>query len=344
MDIAKLLDRLAEDARRVVGMEQSAVLLGDHLQPETYMVVAAQGAGQDLIGRRFPRGHGLGGLVMRSGRPLVLPEYDRIGRPIDDPAAIGVYAAASAPIAWDGAVRGALSVATRERGRRLSVEEFELLAELAELAAVALDHHEQRADLSPTTDAQVSALLTALELCDPRTMEHSEETARIARLAGERLGLRSEELWEMGLAARLHDVGKVRVPPEILGKPAVLSGEERQIVEQHPVWGAQLVAAIPGLQAVAVLVRHHHERIDGTGYPSGLRADRIPPAARIIAACDAYGAMTEDRPYRAAMSEADALAELRRGAGTQFDPAVVDALSSVVLGGTEARPREPALA
>ena len=97
--------------------------------------------------------------------------------------------------------------------------------------------------------------------------------------------------------------------------------------------GAELVTRIPGLQVVALVVRHHHERFDGRGYPSGLAGERIPPAARIVSACDAYGAMTQDRPYRRALSSAEALEELRRGAGTQFDPSVVEALCDEVEAG-----------
>jgi HD-GYP domain-containing protein (c-di-GMP phosphodiesterase class II) len=144
------------------------------------------------------------------------------------------------------------------------------------------------------------------------------------------MGLDRMELLELELAALLHDVGKLRVPREILSKPGPLSESERRLMQNHPAWGAELVSGVPGLQAVALIVRHHHERVDGAGYPSRLSGVRIPAASRIMAVCDAYGAMTEARPYREERSPRRALSELREEAGTQFDEAVVDALEAEV--------------
>jgi HD-GYP domain-containing protein (c-di-GMP phosphodiesterase class II) len=152
----------------------------------------------------------------------------------------------------------------------------------------------------------------------------------LARMTGKRMDLDAVELLELELAALLHDVGKLRVPREILRKPGALTDRERSLMRNHPMWGAELVSGVPGLQAVALIVRHHHERIDGSGYPSGLSGVRIPVASRIMAVCDAYGAMTERRPYRRERAPQKALAELREQAGSQFDPAVVDALEAEV--------------
>jgi HD-GYP domain-containing protein (c-di-GMP phosphodiesterase class II) len=144
------------------------------------------------------------------------------------------------------------------------------------------------------------------------------------------MGLDRVELLELELAALLHDVGKLRVPRELLRKPAPLTESERRLMRNHPVWGAELVSGVPGLQAVALIVRHHHERVDGTGYPGRLSGVRIPVGSRIMAVCDAYGAMTESRPYRGERPPHEALAELHRKAGSQFDPAAVEALDAEV--------------
>ncbi len=116
----------------------------------------------------------------------------------------------------------------------------------------------------------------------------------------------------------------------VLRKPGKLDPDEWSIVEQHPAWGAEMLAKLPELAGVAALVRYEHERWDGNGYPDGLRGEEIPLPSRIVFACDAYHAMTSDRPYRAARASHEALREMRRGAGTQFDPAVVAALEAVV--------------
>jgi HD-GYP domain-containing protein (c-di-GMP phosphodiesterase class II) len=134
-------------------------------------------------------------------------------------------------------------------------------------------------------------------------------------------------------AALLHDVGKIRIPNEIINKPGPLTPDEWAIVRRHPGDGAEMLQRVGGFLAeIAVLVRHHHERFDGSGYPDGLAGEAIPLIARVIAACDAYSAMTTDRAYRPAMPPADAISELQRGSGSQFDPQVVQALCQVVAG------------
>ena len=127
-------------------------------------------------------------------------------------------------------------------------------------------------------------------------------------------------------AARLHDVGKLAVPDTILRKPGPLDEAEWAVMRRHPEWGADRVGSVPGLERLGVLVGYHHERWDGRGYPNGLEGEAIPLASRVISVCDAFEAMVSDRPYRASLDVAAALAELIAGAGSQFDPAVVAAV------------------
>jgi HD-GYP domain-containing protein (c-di-GMP phosphodiesterase class II) len=143
---------------------------------------------------------------------------------------------------------------------------------------------------------------------------------------GECMGMTQAQLSELEFAARLHDVGKIGVPDAVLRKQGPLEGAEWEIMRQHPAWGAEMLCRVPGLKRVSRIVRHAHERWDGEGYPDRLRREDIPLASRIILACDAYNAMTSDRPYRDALRPWIAVSELREGAGGQFDPDVVDAL------------------
>ena len=146
-----------------------------------------------------------------------------------------------------------------------------------------------------------------------------------------RLGVSGEELRNLEFGALLHDVGKILVPNEIINNPGRLTDEQFEIVKRHPVDGQALLDRIGGVLAdVGEIVRSHHERWDGGGYPDGLVAEQIPLGARIICACDSFSAMTTDRSYRRAMTLDDALAELNRCSGTQFDPAVVTALEQVM--------------
>ena len=134
-----------------------------------------------------------------------------------------------------------------------------------------------------------------------------------------------DEIEQVRHASELHDVGKVAIPDAILGKPGALTGEEWQFVRRHPVIGERIILAAPALARVAALVRASHERWDGGGYPDALAGDRIALGARIVAVADAFEAMIAGRPYRAARTADEALEELRRHAGTQFDPDVVEA-------------------
>jgi putative nucleotidyltransferase with HDIG domain len=201
---------------------------------------------------------------------------------------------------------------------------------LAELAATqigalltAFDHEERAQRLYRETLASLS---NALEAKDAVTSQHTEEVVRLAVAVAAELELELEMVRSVELGAVLHDIGKVRVPEAILNKPGPLTEDEWVVMRTHPEVGEQILRPIQSLRAILPIVRHHHERWDGTGYPDRLVARAIPLGARIVAACDAYRAMTEDRPYRAALSEAEARKELKLGAGSQFDEECVDAL------------------
>ena len=175
----------------------------------------------------------------------------------------------------------------------------------------------------------IGALVEALAATDGATARHSLEVAELAARVARRLGLDRVDQLEVQLAALLHDVGKLHLPRELLRRPGPLSTREWELMRHHPEWGAAAVAAIPGLEAVAMLVGLHHERPDGAGYPHRLAHGRIPIASRIVSVCDAYCAMTGGRHYRPTLAPADAMRELERHAGTQFDKQVVASLANV---------------
>jgi HD-GYP domain-containing protein (c-di-GMP phosphodiesterase class II) len=176
--------------------------------------------------------------------------------------------------------------------------------------------------------ATVDALAETLGLRDGETQAHCRRVVDLAARLGERLRLDEESLRELHYAARVHDIGKVGVPDAILHKRGPLDDLEAELLREHSGWGAELVVRIPGLERVAVIVRHHHERYDGLGYPDGLAADEAPLESRILAVADAYVAMNEDRPYRRALSRPAVRRELLVGRARQFDPDVVDALEA----------------
>ena len=201
---------------------------------------------------------------------------------------------------------------------------------LAELAAaqigglLAAFEHEERAQR--VYRETLASLSNALEAKDAVTSQHTEEVVRLAVAVAAELELDLEAVRTVELGAVLHDIGKVRVPEAILNKPGPLDEAEWVVMRTHPEVGEQIVRPIQSLQAILPIVRHHHERWDGTGYPDGLSGRAIPVGARIVAVCDAYRAMTEDRPYREALGPDAARRELEEGSGTQFDPDSVAAL------------------
>ena len=173
--------------------------------------------------------------------------------------------------------------------------------------------------------AMLCALVTAVDTKDRYTRRHSEDVLSYCLQIAEELGLDEEARHTVAVAALLHDVGKVGVPDHVLRKPGRLSDAEFEAVRQHPTMGAAIVGAVPGFEKTLDAVRHHHERWDGKGYPSGLRGKETPLIARLMAVADAFSAMTTDRPYRKSTGKAKALAILAAGAGTQWDPECVGA-------------------
>jgi putative nucleotidyltransferase with HDIG domain len=170
-----------------------------------------------------------------------------------------------------------------------------------------------------------------IEADDQGTGTHSRDVVSLVIGVAERMGLTGRDRRNAEFGALLHDVGKVRVPKEIINKPGSLTDLEWLVIKQHTVWGEEMLKAVGGiLGEVGSIIRSCHERYDGAGYPDGLRGKNIPLIARIIFACDAFSAMTTDRSYRRARPAADALAELRRNAGTQFDPRVTAILVAII--------------
>ena len=229
------------------------------------------------------------------------------------------------PIVADGRVWGLVEVYdSRPRGFPAAERHLAELA-VAQIGGLlaAFEHEERAQRLYRETLASLS---NALEAKDAVTSQHTEEVVRLAVAVATELELDLEAVRNVELGAVLHDIGKVRVPEAILNKPGPLDDEEWTVMRTHPEVGERILEPIQSLRAILPIVRHHHERWDGAGYPDRLTGRAIPLGARVVAVCDAYRAMTEDRPYRKAMDEADARRELESCSGVQFDPDCVAAL------------------
>ena len=247
---------------------------------------------------------------------------------------------ASVPDGQTGAVAAAASQALTEHGGGFHItasygaillpEESQDVTEAMQLVDQRMYAQKTSGRRSPDRQSR-DVLLRALQERNPDLAQRHAAVARLAGAIGERMDLPAEERAQLRQAAELHDVGKLAIPEEVLNKPGPLEPAEWAFVRRHTLIGERIIGAAPALAGAAKLVRSTHERLDGSGYPDGLAGDQIPLGARIIAVSDAFTAMTSPRPHAAQLTVPKAIAELRRCAGTQFDPTVVDACSELVV-------------
>jgi diguanylate cyclase (GGDEF)-like protein len=251
--------------------------------------------------------------------PFVLRPDELADRNLEQPDPETSYAIAPFGV---GRRRGCIVAAVPatdfpERGLRL-------LGGLAHQAQLAIANASNYEGLEQTFVSTVEALANALEANDEYTSMHARWITDLALRVGDELALDKSGLKRLELGALLHDIGKIGIPSEILSKPGRLTAEERMLIETHPELGERIIAPIDRLQEVRTIVRHCHERWDGDGYPDKIAGEEIPLESRIVFVCDAYHAMTTDRPYRKRLSHPEAVRRLREGAGTQFDGRVVE--------------------
>lgn len=232
----------------------------------------------------------------------------------------------------DGSLYGTLCAASHVARHDLGQRDVNFVRVIARVISENLEREQGEQESRRLQDQAVAgqALLAAVEARDSYTGQHSRTVVSLARQVAGRLGLDRGEMEVVAQVALLHDLGKLSIPDRILSKPGPLDHEEWEVMRRHPDIGARVVLSIPGLAHLAAAIRAGHERWDGDGYPQRLAGESIPIAGRITLVCDAYDAMTSDRPYRAARPDAEARAELARQAGAQFCPRCTEALLAVL--------------
>jgi len=246
---------------------------------------------------------------------------------VEPAATTPIVAAASQALSEHG---GGFSI-TASYGAILLPQESQEVVEAMRLVDQRMYTQKTSKRRSPDRQSR-DVLLRALEERNPELAERHTAVARLAEAIGERMGLVDGDRAQMRQAAELHDIGKLAIPEELLHKPRPLDAEEWAFVRRHPLIGERIIGAAPALAGAAKLVRSTHERFDGSGYPDGLAGQQIPLGARIIAVCDAFTAMTFPRSYAPHLAVLEAIAELRNCAGSQFDPAIVDAIANLAVG------------
>ncbi|MBI4322199.1 MAG: HD-GYP domain-containing protein, partial [Chloroflexi bacterium] len=240
----------------------------------------------------------------------------------------GIIAAACLPLAVGDEVVGALDITFKE-SHVFPDNELAVLETFAEQAAAAIHSAQLYQQVHSSYLSTIAALVATVEAKDPYTRGHSERVRDLAVATGLQMDLHQDDLQNLELAALFHDIGKINIPESILGKMGKLTEDEWDMMRRHPALAENILKHVPTLAETIPIIRSHHERCDGRGYPDGLSGS-VPKLSAIIAVADAYDAMTSDRPYRNALSKENALCQLREGSGTQFDPEVVGAFLNIV--------------
>ncbi len=316
--LERVLERVVQGASRILGAPCTSLWLQE-LGTGDLVSGAATSCepGKGLVGRRCAAAAIAPYADLVEPCTLTAEKYATFG----DPSACGAGAYAIAPFSVDGRW-GVIAVAA-PASVRLGGRELELLAGLAHQSKLAIANASSFESLESTFLSTVEALANALEARDEYTSSHARWITDTALRVGAELGLDGDALKRLELGALFHDIGKIGIPNSVLLKPGPLTDDERALIETHPEVGEKILAPIDQLGDVCSIVRACHERWDGAGYPDHKAGDEIPLEARIIFACDAFHAMTTDRPYRRALTVEEALRRLEEAAGSQFDPTVV---------------------
>lgn len=315
-------EKLAECGRALLGVDQLIVFAAD---PDTLEMkpVVSRGVLPDVLkSLRFPAGDGPLGRAAQ-GSVGVRGQAENL----EHGFLKGPYLAH--PVLHRGRASGLLVMA-QPRSGNFNAESLRLAEILAAEWALVHENHLACNDLQSLYDDFVYGMARAIDAKDHYTHDHSDRTRSLVRATAEELKLPESLIRPIEYGALLHDLGKIGVPDAILLKTGKLTPEEYDVMKTHPQVGHKILTSIRFLKPVAAVVLYHQEWYNGHGYPEGLAGEEIPLGARLVAIIDAWDAMTSDRPYRAAMPRASAIAELRRQAGTQFDPRLVDAFLRAV--------------
>jgi diguanylate cyclase (GGDEF)-like protein/putative nucleotidyltransferase with HDIG domain len=327
-----VLDRACKQLTALLGTTAAEIsrLEGDVLRSEAALWPAPYDSGKQEYGYLLGD-YPLTREVLESGRPrsVSLGDEEADAAEAFVLRALRMQAVLMLPFEVGGRTWGLIEVYDA-RPRAFTQAETGLAELVIRQAAVLLEQCESRDARDRLYRETLAALSNALEAKDGETSDHTQEVAELAIEVATVLGLPADEVRHVELGALLHDIGKIRVPESILNKPGPLSDEQWHVMRSHPEVGERILAPMGSLEDVLPIVRSSHERWDGSGYPDGLAGEAIPLGARIVAVCDAYRAMVEDRPYRRALSRGDAIEEMRRAAGTQFDPDCVRALLEIL--------------
>ena len=331
LDLNQVLEMALDQAEKLCKAETSSIWEVDDERQDLFFRVVRGKVAADIRNLRVPIGEGIVGSVAKSGEAEIVNDASNDPRWHGDlSSTFQTRAILTVPLKAHGRVVGVMQLLNPEARDDFLNDDAERMRLFAAPLGQAIQNARLFSALKSKFLETVTVLAEAVEKRDPYTGGHVRRVVLYSLLLGHEMGLTQEELEKLRIAAALHDVGKIAVPDRVLRKPAPLDDDELSMMQRHTVDGADIVGRVPDLRDVLPGVRSHHERLDGKGYPDGLRDGEIPREARIIAVADTYDAMTTSRPYRDALPHEVAVAEIRDGSGSQFGPEVVEAFERLV--------------
>ncbi len=325
--IDTFLELIVEITVKALDAKTGVLMLLDEKSQELY-VKAASGFQDALKDLRIRVGEEGPGWVARHKKPLLIPQLHKAKE--EEEADPFMPPLLSVPLTYQDKLVGVLSVSGKVGGGNFGEDELLIVSNLASQTAIAVENDRLNHDAEETYLQTISALAIAVEARDTYSRGHLDRVSEYSIMIAKKLGLDENTIKDIKDAAELHDVGKIGISDDILKKPGPLTEEETKIMRKHSIIGEAIIKPVRRLSGLCDIVRHHHEWLNGTGYPDGLKEDEISIGAKILCVVDAFDAMTSDRPYRKALSIEVAKEELRKYIGTRYDAKVVEALLSTI--------------
>lgn len=324
-----ILERLCD----IIEVERASLMLLDK-ETRELKIIFAKGIPDDVAKEiRVKPGEGIAGWVAKEGKPLLVKDIKDYPELQDLVLNQGRFKTKSfltiplicSPLKIENRIIGVINLADKESGREFTQHDLDLLSAISTQIALLIEHKRLFDDLRELLISTVRMLISVLESKDFYTSGHSQRVTECALAIADELNLSKAEKSNLELSGLLHDIGKIDVPKEILSKTTKLTEEEYGQIKMHSAKGIEILKHVKQLSETIPTILYHHERFDGKGYPEGLKGQDIPLPSRILAVADSFDAMTSSRSYRTAIPREEALEEIKRNAGTQFDPVVCEA-------------------
>jgi HD-GYP domain-containing protein (c-di-GMP phosphodiesterase class II) len=329
-NISKLCDLILEAAVIESNSDRASLMLID---PDGFLRIKSSIAIPKYIiaKTKVKLGSVIAGKVAQTGETLIINKGWQVDRKIKRSLrGLKLKSALSIPIPVDGSICGVLNLGKQKDKHLFDKDDADLLSILAHEAGTAINNCRLFEEMRGLYEGSIISLAAAIDAKDHYTHGHSNRVAAIALKISKILNLSDESIERIKLASMLHDIGKIGIPDKVLLKPGRLTEKEFEIIKKHSVYAVNILKHLPRLKDIVPIVYHEHERYDGKGYAEGLKGQAIPIESRIISVADAFEAMTSNRPYRKAMPKAEAIREIKRNSGKQFDPNVVKAFLKII--------------